>query len=82
MTVIRPEVNVPGFRIWVALPEYDATLTGLEIACDRDALNRGEPWLLFSAVPAERMAAVKLSPMYAGAAYVFDEAAMMVPNAP
>jgi len=72
VTVIRAEVDVPGYRIWVALNAYDTTLTGLEIACDRDALSRGEPWLLFSAVPAERMAAVKLSPMYAGADYVFS----------
>lgn len=72
VTVIRADVNVPGYRIWVALPEYDATLTGLEIACDRDALNRGEPWLLFSAVPVQRMAMVKLTPMYAGADYQFS----------
>lgn len=71
-TVIRPDTNVPGYRIWVALPEYDPTLPGLEIACDRDALNRGEPWLLFSAVPVQRMAMVKLTPMYAGANYIFS----------
>jgi hypothetical protein len=72
VTVIRAEVNVPGYRIWVALDAYNATLTGLEIACDRDALNRGKPWLLFSAVPAQGMAMVKLSPMYAGANYQFS----------
>jgi hypothetical protein len=75
VTVVRPDADVPGFRSWVALPEYDATLPGLEIACDRDAMQRGDPWLLFSAVPAERMAAVRLTPMYAGAAYRFDGAA-------
>ena len=72
VTVIRPDADVPGCRIWVALDAYDATLTGLEIACDRDALNRGEPWLLFSAVPVQRMAMVKLTPMYAGANYIFS----------
>lgn len=71
VTVVRPDVDVPGFRLWLALDALDTALPGLEIAADRDASNAGGDWLLHSTIPAERMALVKLTPLMFGAAYVF-----------
>lgn len=72
VTVVRPAADVPGFRLWLALDALDTALPGLEIAAARDAFNAGEPWLLHSTIPAERMAMVKLTPLMFGAAYSFS----------
>lgn len=65
---------LPYWYLWVALPALDEALTAMPecmIAADREAAGRGEPYALFSRIPAENLPSYFVEPVIAGSRYPF-----------
>ena len=78
---IPPTVQLPGYFVWVSLPEPSAVLqnapnNACQIIADRDACNAGAPiadWLLYQSptISAGTLLAAIISPVFAGSNYPF-----------
>lgn len=69
--VITPEQILSGYRLWVALPDFDPPLPGLELATDPTLAALGKPFVLFTTLSSEQLTAARLRPVRAGTAYPF-----------
>ena len=65
------------WRILISLPAQDSTLAssaGLEVMADRDVAQAGgalSDYVLWSSIPLTNLAALSVSPQFAGSNYVF-----------
>lgn len=63
---------LPYWYLWLALPELDTTVTALPhcmVAADREAADRGEPFIKHSTIPPEDLGLYHVEPVIAGSNY-------------